>query len=148
MALLESGVEPVVLGLALGLLAYAHQPPRSGLERATERVREGAELSGVSGTPTFLINGRRHYGAYDVATLSAAVHAAGARATLATHAVVPAIVRRDMRRSTPCGDRIEGDRGRQAFARAGSARRSRRCRRATRARRVSRHVRRPAVARG
>jgi protein-disulfide isomerase len=41
-------------------------------------------LSGVSGTPTFFINGRRHYGAYDIATLSAAVRAAGARAVLAT----------------------------------------------------------------
>jgi Na+/H+ antiporter NhaA len=47
---------------------------------------DGADLSGVSGTPTFFINGRRHYGAYDIATLSAAVHAAGARATLATTA--------------------------------------------------------------
>ena len=43
-----------------------------------------AELSGVSGTPTFFINGRRHYGAYDIATLSAAVRAAGAQASLAT----------------------------------------------------------------
>ena len=45
---------------------------------------DSADLSGVSGTPTFFINGRRHYGAYDIATLSAAVHAAGARASLAT----------------------------------------------------------------
>ena len=43
---------------------------------------EGADLSGVTGTPTFFINGRRHYGAYDIETLSAAVHAAGARAML------------------------------------------------------------------
>ena len=27
---------------------------------------EGADLSGVSGTPTFFINGRRHHGAYDI----------------------------------------------------------------------------------
>jgi Na+/H+ antiporter NhaA len=45
---------------------------------------DSADLSGVSGTPTFFINGRRHYGAYDIATLSAAVRAAGARAVLAT----------------------------------------------------------------
>jgi protein-disulfide isomerase len=38
----------------------------------------------VSGTPTFFINGRRHYGAYDIAALSTAVKAAGARARLAT----------------------------------------------------------------
>jgi protein-disulfide isomerase len=41
---------------------------------------DSADLSGVSGTPTFFINGRRHHGAYDVATLSAAVVAAGRRA--------------------------------------------------------------------
>jgi protein-disulfide isomerase len=35
-----------------------------------------ADASGVSGTPTFFINGRRHHGVYDVATLSAAVRAA------------------------------------------------------------------------
>jgi Na+/H+ antiporter NhaA len=40
---------------------------------------ESAELSGVSGTPTFFVNGRRHYGAYDVDSLTAAVKAARAR---------------------------------------------------------------------
>jgi Na+/H+ antiporter NhaA len=35
-----------------------------------------ADASGVSGTPSFFINGRRHHGVYDVATLTAAVHAA------------------------------------------------------------------------
>jgi protein-disulfide isomerase len=40
---------------------------------------ESADLSGVSGTPTFFINGRRHYGTYDIATLSAAVRTARAR---------------------------------------------------------------------
>jgi protein-disulfide isomerase len=33
----------------------------------------------VSGTPTFFINGRRHHGAYDVETLTAAVKAARAQ---------------------------------------------------------------------
>jgi Na+/H+ antiporter NhaA len=51
----------------------------SGAARIAEDV-DGADLSGVSGTPTFFVNGRRHYGAYDVATLSAAVRGAGARA--------------------------------------------------------------------
>jgi protein-disulfide isomerase len=40
---------------------------------------ESAELSGVSGTPTFFVNGRRHYGAYDVDSLTSAVKAAKAR---------------------------------------------------------------------
>jgi protein-disulfide isomerase len=44
---------------------------------------ESAELSGVSGTPTFFINGQRHHGAYDIATLTAAVKAARARTLVA-----------------------------------------------------------------
>ncbi|MFD9463070.1 Na+/H+ antiporter NhaA [Streptomyces sp. NPDC060027] len=43
---------------------------------------ESADLSGVSGTPTFFVNGRRHYGAYDIASLAAAVRAARQRAAL------------------------------------------------------------------
>ena len=39
-----------------------------------------ADESGVSGTPTFFINGRRHYGAYDIDALSDAVRAAKTRA--------------------------------------------------------------------
>ena len=34
-------------------------------------------MSGVSGTPTFFINGHRHQDAYDVDTLSKAVRLAG-----------------------------------------------------------------------
>ena len=40
---------------------------------------DSADLSGVSGTPTFFVNGRRHHGAYDISTLSDAVRAARAR---------------------------------------------------------------------
>jgi len=76
------------------LLAYAE---RLGLdiERFTTALHQhtmaariaedvdGADLSGVSGTPTFFVNGRRHYGAYDIETLTTAVRAARARASLA-----------------------------------------------------------------
>ncbi len=41
-----------------------------------------ADASGVSGTPTFFINGRRHHGAYDIATLTVAVRTARRRASL------------------------------------------------------------------
>jgi Na+/H+ antiporter NhaA len=41
---------------------------------------DDADRSGVSGTPTFFVNGQRHHGAYDVATLSAAVRTARGRA--------------------------------------------------------------------
>ena len=56
---------------------------RKGASRIAEDV-ESADLSGVSGTPTFFINGRRHYGAYDIATLSAEFRAARARAAVAS----------------------------------------------------------------
>ncbi len=51
---------------------------RTGAARIAQDV-DSADLSAVSGTPTFFINGLRHYGAYDIATLSAAVKAARAR---------------------------------------------------------------------
>ncbi|MGO9974071.1 MAG: Na+/H+ antiporter NhaA [Solirubrobacteraceae bacterium] len=41
-----------------------------------------ADESGVSGTPTFFINGRRHYGVYDIDTLTDAVEAAKRRAEI------------------------------------------------------------------
>ena len=44
---------------------------------------EGADLSNVAGTPTFFVNGRRHYGAYDIRSLTDAVRASRARAALA-----------------------------------------------------------------
>jgi protein-disulfide isomerase len=51
---------------------------RTGAGRIAQDV-DSADLSAVSGTPTFFINGLRHYGAYDIETLSAAVKAARAR---------------------------------------------------------------------
>jgi Na+/H+ antiporter NhaA len=45
---------------------------RAGAARIAEDV-DSADLSGVSGTPTFFINGRRHYGSYDITALTAAV---------------------------------------------------------------------------
>jgi Na+/H+ antiporter NhaA len=77
------------------LIAYAEQleldiesftnalRAHAGAARVAEDV-DSADLSGVSGTPTFFINGRRHYGAYDIATLSAAVRVAGAHALATT----------------------------------------------------------------
>jgi protein-disulfide isomerase len=53
----------------------------AGAARIADDV-DSADLSGVSGTPTFFVNGRRHYGAYDIEALSRAVRAAGARASV------------------------------------------------------------------
>jgi Na+/H+ antiporter NhaA len=44
---------------------------------------ESADLSGVSGTPTFFVNGRRHHGTYDLDSLRASVRAARALAGVA-----------------------------------------------------------------
>ena len=48
-----------------------------------------ADASGVAGTPSFFINGRRHQGAYDIETLTAAVRAARNRARLREKAESP-----------------------------------------------------------
>ena len=42
------------------------------LERVSEDV-QSADISGVSGTPTFFINGRRHQGVYDIDALTKAI---------------------------------------------------------------------------
>jgi Na+/H+ antiporter NhaA len=44
---------------------------------------ESADLSGVSGTPTFFVNGQRHYGAYDADALGDAIATARTRAAIA-----------------------------------------------------------------
>jgi Na+/H+ antiporter NhaA len=51
------------------------------LKRHTYRTRvaqdvESADISGATGTPTFFINGQRHYGAYDQKSLKAAISTA------------------------------------------------------------------------
>jgi protein-disulfide isomerase len=67
-------------GLGLDLDRFAGAlAERAGAARVAEDV-DSADMSGVTGTPTFFINGRRHFGAYDIETLSAAVRAARARA--------------------------------------------------------------------
>jgi protein-disulfide isomerase len=49
-----------------------------GAAHVSEDV-DSADLSNVSGTPTFFVNGKRHYGAYDIQTLKKAVKLAAAR---------------------------------------------------------------------
>jgi len=67
------------LQLGLDVERFAEELRRhTHAARVSEDVAS-ADSSGVSGTPSFFINGRRHAGVYDVATLSAAVRAARAR---------------------------------------------------------------------
>jgi len=56
---------------------------RAGAAKIASDV-DSADLSGVSGTPTFFLNGKRHHGAFDIETLSTAVRAARARALIAS----------------------------------------------------------------
>jgi Na+/H+ antiporter NhaA len=55
---------------------------RVGADHIAEDL-DGADMSSVTGTPTFFINGRRHRGAYDRDTLAEAVRLAEAQALIA-----------------------------------------------------------------
>jgi Na+/H+ antiporter NhaA len=82
-ALLDSDLIGYAEDLGLDVERFeADLGARAGAAHIAEDV-DSADLSGVSGTPTFFINGRRHHGAYDLATLSAEVRAARARAAIA-----------------------------------------------------------------
>ena len=70
------------LGLDTGKFA-ADLRKHTGAAHVGEDV-DSADLSGVSGTPTFFINGKRHYGAYDIETLTKAVKLAAARTKIST----------------------------------------------------------------
>src|SRR5580692_10708132 len=77
-----------LLGYA-GSLGLDTQRFRSELSThaGAARVRQdtdSADLSGVSGTPTFFVNGQRHHGAYDIESLSKAVKLALARTKIST----------------------------------------------------------------
>ncbi len=69
------------LGLDVDRFTDELEAHRMG-NRIAEDV-EGADRSNVAGTPTFFINGRRHHGAYDLRSLTEAVHTSRARAALA-----------------------------------------------------------------
>jgi Na+/H+ antiporter NhaA len=69
--------------LGLDVDRFRHDIHDDAVARRIAEDVDSADQSGVTGTPTFFINGRRHHGAYDVQTLEAAVKAAGARSLIA-----------------------------------------------------------------
>jgi predicted DsbA family dithiol-disulfide isomerase len=71
-------------GLGLDLERFEDDLRRHAHAPRIEEDVDSADISGVTGTPTFFINESRHEGAYDIETLSAAVRAAGARSAIAT----------------------------------------------------------------
>ncbi len=68
--------------LGLDVDQFRHQLMHQDHAARIAQDVESADLSGVSGTPTFFINGQRHYGAYDIETLSSAIKIARARAAI------------------------------------------------------------------
>jgi Na+/H+ antiporter NhaA len=81
-ALTPQGISRIADDLGLDLKRFWEEV-RS--HKYASRVAEdvaSADASGVSGTPTFFINGRRHQGAYDIDTLTTAVRAALRRTRL------------------------------------------------------------------
>jgi Na+/H+ antiporter NhaA len=68
--------------IGLDLERFRHALRKQKYARRVAEDVESAAASGVAGTPTFFINGRRHYGAYDIATLSAEVRTARGRAVV------------------------------------------------------------------
>jgi len=68
--------------LGLDVERFSADLHAAGVTARIDEDIDSADLSSVSGTPTFFVNGIRHYGAYDIASLSAAVRAAYARARI------------------------------------------------------------------
>ena len=69
--------------LGLDVARFRDELRRRQYEQRVSEDVASADESGVSGTPTFFINGRRHYGVYDIDTLTEAVRAAKNRERLA-----------------------------------------------------------------
>lgn len=61
----------IEVGRKLGLNAeqMAAEIDSGAHRERVERDRASAEASGATGTPTFFVNGRHHYGAYDASSL-------------------------------------------------------------------------------
>jgi protein-disulfide isomerase len=68
--------------LGLDVARFTEDLRSDALASRVAKDVESADFSGVTGTPTFFINGQRHHGAYDVQTLSNAVRQARAKAML------------------------------------------------------------------
>ena len=70
-------------GLGLDLERFARDLRRHAYASRVAEDVETADLATVSGTPTFFVNGQRHYGGYDIDSLSQAVRTARAVAAIA-----------------------------------------------------------------
>ena len=62
--------------LGLDIERFWEDLARTRTRTGSATTSASADASGVAGTPSFFINGQRHHGAYDVATLTRVVRAA------------------------------------------------------------------------
>jgi Na+/H+ antiporter NhaA len=88
--LTPSDLERYAEELGLDVERFADELRRREYEERVAEDVASADASGVAGTPSFFINGRRHQGAYDLDTLTREVRTARARARLREKAEAPA----------------------------------------------------------
>lgn len=84
-ALDSRGLERLATAIGLDIERFRRDVETRAVAVRVAEDAESADLSNVSGTPTFFINGRRHYRAYDIESLSAGVRGALERAKAALH---------------------------------------------------------------
>jgi Na+/H+ antiporter NhaA len=75
--------------LGLDVQRFRDDLKRHVYEARVAQDVESADVSGATGTPTFFVNGQRHYGAYDLAALKVAITTARAQLLAATAAQRP-----------------------------------------------------------
>jgi len=78
--LTQSDLRRYAVELGLDVDRFQDEVTRRVYRERVENDIASADASGVAGTPSFFVNGKRHDGAYDIATLGAAVRAARTRA--------------------------------------------------------------------
>ena len=81
--LLAADLEGYARALGLDVARFTADLQLHAVAARVAQDVDSADLSGVSGTPTFFLNGRRHHGAYDIESLSDAVRLARASAAIA-----------------------------------------------------------------
>jgi Na+/H+ antiporter NhaA len=82
-SLLERDIVEYAQHLGLDLDRFRDDIGSRGVAAHIAADVESADLSGVSGTPTFFVNGRRHEGAYDLESLKAMTRRTRARTSIA-----------------------------------------------------------------